>query len=602
MTFIKDLGLVAGIIKSATAPSNKEILWRDTTAGNVKYYDTTLAAWTSLSQGPAGPADYNDLLNLPTLFSGDYSDLSNVPAPPTLATALANGFTTGPNDISMDDGQVIRSTNDNAYISLRSSNVAGRISLSNALYVDSANNRVSVGTTNALSGARFSVNGAIGTPNHLLTYGGTNTYFYAVTGTNAIIGAASQSSYVTINRGIYEDMWNDASGTSFRKNGPVTDAEFEFYTQGAYTGKMLVRGKSTGAGGGNQIGNVQFDLISTYYDPVLNTNNNLAKTELKQRVLDSTGLTEFQVDVKGTNVLKAKEDGSLETNTIQVSDGSRVESLLADAYFDPKFNNAPGEAQIHADEHLYITTNFRKKIIIGGYRNSGNTLPPVWIGSNSIYQQVQLNGVNFQGNISFGAGLNSSGPIIGIGAPYTQIRWGNLFITPVDSVHGGTSFRTVSKFSFIDVYGKEMMSIRNSSFNKILELGDLNETTGGNAQSINYTGQLRVKHKYWNKAVGDVSGASIENEIDIFSVRYSEDAGINYKGAGIVEYGGIEALRFLEDGETIISTDSAMFDKSTIAGDTRFLLYDVDSGSMQRVTVGSANSGGAGFKVLRIPN
>lgn len=49
-------------------------------------------------------------------------------------------------------------------------------------------------------------------------------------------------------------------------------------------------------------------------------------------------------------------------------------------------------------------------------------------------------------------------------------------------------------------------------------------------------------------------------------------------------------------------SDAAEFDDSTTAGDTRFLLYDVDNGILERVTVGAADSGGAGFKVLRIPN
>ncbi|GAA5124706.1 hypothetical protein JIN84_13025 [Luteolibacter yonseiensis] len=48
--------------------------------------------------------------------------------------------------------------------------------------------------------------------------------------------------------------------------------------------------------------------------------------------------------------------------------------------------------------------------------------------------------------------------------------------------------------------------------------------------------------------------------------------------------------------------NAAQFDASTTAGDTRFLLYDVDSGTLKRVSVGAADSGGSGFKLLRIPN
>lgn len=43
-------------------------------------------------------------------------------------------------------------------------------------------------------------------------------------------------------------------------------------------------------------------------------------------------------------------------------------------------------------------------------------------------------------------------------------------------------------------------------------------------------------------------------------------------------------------------------DASTTAGNTRMLVYDVDNATVERVSVGSADSGGAGFKVLRIPN
>jgi hypothetical protein len=47
---------------------------------------------------------------------------------------------------------------------------------------------------------------------------------------------------------------------------------------------------------------------------------------------------------------------------------------------------------------------------------------------------------------------------------------------------------------------------------------------------------------------------------------------------------------------------AASFDASVTAGQTRFLIYDVDNATLERVTVGAADSGGSGFKVLRIPN
>lgn len=43
-------------------------------------------------------------------------------------------------------------------------------------------------------------------------------------------------------------------------------------------------------------------------------------------------------------------------------------------------------------------------------------------------------------------------------------------------------------------------------------------------------------------------------------------------------------------------------DASTTAGDTRFFLYDATSGAIQRVVVGANDSGGTGYRMLRIAN
>lgn len=50
------------------------------------------------------------------------------------------------------------------------------------------------------------------------------------------------------------------------------------------------------------------------------------------------------------------------------------------------------------------------------------------------------------------------------------------------------------------------------------------------------------------------------------------------------------------------TTQAAQFDSSSTAGQTRLLIWDVDNGALERVTVGIADSGGSGYKLLRIPN
>lgn len=70
-------------------------------------------------------------------------------------------------------------------------------------------------------------------------------------------------------------------------------------------------------------------------------------------------------------------------------------------------------------------------------------------------------------------------------------------------------------------------------------------------------------------------------------------------GTGTATAGGVVNV---QTAVTTTLVDAARFDASTTATHTRFFLYDVDNATLERVTVGAADTGGAGFKVLRIPN
>ena len=56
-------------------------------------------------------------------------------------------------------------------------------------------------------------------------------------------------------------------------------------------------------------------------------------------------------------------------------------------------------------------------------------------------------------------------------------------------------------------------------------------------------------------------------------------------------------LRLTKDGNAAVQ-----YDDNSAVNQTRFWVYDVNTGQLQRVSVGANDSGGAGFKVLRIPN
>lgn len=57
-----------------------------------------------------------------------------------------------------------------------------------------------------------------------------------------------------------------------------------------------------------------------------------------------------------------------------------------------------------------------------------------------------------------------------------------------------------------------------------------------------------------------------------------------------------------QQSTVINNEDRFRVDNTTTAGETSLQLWDVDTGARVRVTVGAADSGGTGFKVLRIPN
>lgn len=88
--------------------------------------------------------------------------------------------------------------------------------------------------------------------------------------------------------------------------------------------------------------------------------------------------------------------------------------------------------------------------------------------------------------------------------------------------------------------------------------------------------------------------------------------GILAAGAGgtLVLYGDITttadsiSIASNQIGFTLGSSTVAFLDGPTslVAGETALSLYSVDDGGPVRVTVGANDSGGAGFKVLRIPN
>lgn len=72
--------------------------------------------------------------------------------------------------------------------------------------------------------------------------------------------------------------------------------------------------------------------------------------------------------------------------------------------------------------------------------------------------------------------------------------------------------------------------------------------------------------------------------------------------SGLVNRAWYQFLSAFDDRLAFDGDDKLQVDGSTTANDTAMLLWDVNSGTLKRVSVGAADSGGAGFRLLRIVN
>lgn len=91
-----------------------------------------------------------------------------------------------------------------------------------------------------------------------------------------------------------------------------------------------------------------------------------------------------------------------------------------------------------------------------------------------------------------------------------------------------------------------------------------------------------------------------------FTFATDTNTGMYSSGADIINFSiaGTQRIQ-IEGSETSFTYGGAQafkVDSNGTAGNTRMLVYDVDNATIERVSVGAADSGGAGFKVLRIPN
>lgn len=131
-----------------------------------------------------------------------------------------------------------------------------------------------------------------------------------------------------------------------------------------------------------------------------------------------------------------------------------------------------------------------------------------------------------------------------------------------------------------------------------------------NSVSAAFIKMTKVGIVTWEFETG--SGADIVLDNDAAGNFYFSHTGVVYfpdgtAGAPSMSFENGATLGAFRSGANQFSIASngvevARFDSSGVATQTRFMIYDVDNAALERVTVGAADSGGAGFKLLRIPN
>jgi hypothetical protein len=106
---------------------------------------------------------------------------------------------------------------------------------------------------------------------------------------------------------------------------------------------------------------------------------------------------------------------------------------------------------------------------------------------------------------------------------------------------------------------------------------------------------------YFDDTDGGVDNrlARIVNNAGVVGFQFANDAGAGQSAYEFTRSGNQATQHNFYIGASV---NVGRFDNSATAGHTRLLVWDVDNGALERVSVGVADSGGAGFKVLRIPN
>lgn len=215
-----------------------------------------------------------------------------------------------------------------------------------------------------------------------------------------------------------------------------------------------------------------------------------------------------------------------------------------------------------------------------------------------------------------GQGFNSSNPVTGGSNTAIGNRAGYSLTSGTNNVYLGHRSGDPSNASFL-VTGSNNTALGYFT-NTSTGCATLSSTIaiGANA-SATASNQCVIGGANADGQINDMyigSGVTFATPVNV-TINASGGSGTNIVGADLSlaggrgtgsAAGGVVNIRTAPTGSSGTALNALVtalrVDASTTATHTRLLVFDVDTGLLSRVTVGAADSGGTGFKVLRIPN
>lgn len=318
-----------------------------------------------------------------------------------------------------------------------------------------------------------------------------------------------------------------------------------------------------------------------------------------------TGEAESSILIGAANTADASGSSQPNRRTLIVGSGNTVSSTIgstAENNIVVGYGNNPGDAcngviwignfgvgSSQLGQAIVVGTGVNhpttsvQNICIGNSQNwnAGSGSNSIGIGRSVSMNNPSANAIGIGFNAQVGADF-----AIAIGSTATAFGTGCIAIgrsaqaNQPDSMAMGTGAATVAQYQVVFGSG-------NSG-------ADFREFVFGNRGPSAASGLQPVVWRNSDAASGSSDLAAQDLTIRAgVSTGAATPAKLHFQSAVAIASGGTQQTPL-----TVLTLDAGTPGSS----ETGMLLYDTDAGTLQRVTIGAADSGGTGFRVLRVPN